>query len=356
MNPVRNSSGALKPHGRALHRMAYEAEQRGIIFNGVNRGRARMVCAAVWLAVASVAGSPWSAIAEVQYHAVLPVATDAGIHQSYTAHRAYFDPAAARRNQLLVFLPGTAGRNDGSPRAFSKTAAELGYHVIDLSYPNSTSATICWRQSDPACFENFRREIIEGRDFSPLISVDRADSIENRLEKLLQMLNGREPETRWGQFLDSTGRLTWEKVALAGQSQGGGHAALIARDHSVARVLLFGAPKDYNPNLRKPAPWYRPGSTPVERFFAFVHTRDRQGCEFTQQLDIYRAMGMGGEARSVDGAAPPYGNAHILLTSYPGRPISSLEAHVIGISNQVRDASGVPFFKPVWTYMLTAGE
>jgi len=317
---------------------------------------AGMVCAAVWLAVAVGAVSPWSAIAEVQYHAVLPAATDAAIHQSYTPHRVYFDPAAPRRNQMLVFLPGTAGRNDGSPRAFSKTAAELGYHVIDLSYPNSISATICWRQSDPACFENFRREIIEGRDTSPLISVGRPDSIENRLGKLLQMLNGREPERRWGQFLDPAGGVAWEKVALAGQSQGGGHAALIARDHSVARVLLFGAPKDYNPNLRKPAPWYRPGSTPAERFFAFVHTRDRQGCEFPQQLEIYRTMGMVGKPRSVDGAAPPYDNAHVLLTSYPGRPIPSLEAHVIGISNAVRDASGAPLFRPVWTYMLTAGE
>ena len=347
MNPVRNSSGALNP----------AAEQRGIISNGVNRRPAGgMVCAALWLAVAFVAVSPWFAIAEVQYHAVLPAATDAGIKESFTPHRVYFDPASARRNQLLVFLPGTAGRNDGSPRAFSVTAAELGYHVIDLSYPNSISATICWRQSDPACFENFRREIIEGLDTSPLIGVGRPDSIENRLEKVLRMLNVREPERGWGQFLDPAGGVAWEKVALAGQSQGGGHAALIARDHRVARVLLFGAPKDYNPNLHKPAPWYRPGRTPEERFFAFVHTRDRQGCDFPQQLEIYRVMGMAAEPKSVDGAAPPYGNAHVLLTSYPGRPISSREAHVIGISNQVRDASGVPLFKPVWTYMLTAGE
>jgi hypothetical protein len=67
-------------------------------------------------------------------------------------------------------------------------------------------------------------------------------------------------------------------------------------------------------------------------------------------------MGMAAAPKSVDGEAPPYGNAHVLLTSYPGRPISSPEAHVMVISNQVRDASGAPLFKPVWTYMLTAGE
>ena len=347
MNPVRNSSPAI----------AGLETERSIISNGVNRRPlAGMVCAAVWLAVALVAVSPWSAIAEVQYHAVSPVATDAAIKESYAPHRVYFDPAAPRRNELLVFLPGTGGRNDGSPRAFSITAAELGYHVIDLSYPNSISATVCWRQSDPGCFENFRSEIIEGRDTSPLIAVGRADSIENRLEKLLQRLNGREPERGWGQFLDPAGGVAWGKVALAGQSQGGGHAALIAREHRVARVLLFGAPKDYNPKLRKPAPWYRPGRTPEDRFFAFAHTRDKQGCDFPQQLEIYRAMGMAAKPMSVDGAAPPYGNARVLLTSYPGHMISSREAHVIGISNQLRDASGAPLFKPVWTYMLTAGE
>ncbi len=311
---------------------------------------------AVWLALVVVAMSPWPAIGEVQNHAVPPVATDAAIARSNAPHRVHFDPAAPRRNQLLVFLPGTDGRNDGPPRAFSTTAAELGYHVIDLAYPNYISATVCWRDSDPACFENFRREIIEGRDTSPLIAVGRADSIENRLEKLLQMLDAREPGRGWGQFLDPAGGVAWAKVALAGQSQGGGHAALIAREHKVARVLLFGAPKDYNPKLRKVAPWYRPGSTPEGRFFAFVHTRDRQGCDFPQQLEIYRAMGMAAEPMSVDGAGPPYGNARVLLTSYPGHMISSREAHVIGISNQLRDASGAPLFKPVWTYMLTAGE
>jgi len=58
----------------------------------------------------------------------------------------------------------------------------------------------------------------------------------------------------------------------------------------------------------------------------------------------------------VDGAVPPYSGTQILLTNYPGRKISSLLAHVAGIANGLRDASGAPLFKPVWTYMLTAGE
>lgn len=297
---------------------------------------------------------PCPAIAEVQYRAVLPAATDAAIIRADAPHRIYFDPTVRHRNQLLVFLPGTGGRNVGKPREFSVTAAELGYHVIDLAYPNAISATACWRESDSACFENFRREIIDGRDSSPLIAIGRADSIENRLEKLLQSLDIQEPGKGWKEFLAPAGGLAWEKIALAGQSQGGGHAALIAREHQVARVLMFSASKDYNLKLHKPAPWYRQGQTPVQRFFAFAHALDKQGCDLSQQLEIFQALGITIRPSLVDGASAPYGGAHVLLTNYPGRKISSLQAHVTGISNGLRNASGAPLFKPVWTYMLTA--
>jgi hypothetical protein len=307
-----------------------------------------MACAVWWLGLAMVAISPWSAFAEVGLTAVSPATTDAALAGSEAPHRVYLDPAATPRNQLLLFLPGTGGRNTGPPRAFSVTAAELGYHVIELAYPNALSATVCWKDPDPSCFENFRREIIEGNDTSPLISVDHAGSIENRLKKLLKALSARQPARGWGQFLDPAGSVAWQRMALAGQSQGGGHAALLARDHEVSRVLLFGAPKDYDPKRHEPAPWYRPGRTPAGRFVAFVHTADKQGCSFAEQLAIYRAMGMTDKPVSVDGATPPYGNAHILLTSYPGHAISSKEAHVIGISD--------PRFKPVWVYMLTVAD
>ena len=178
-----------------------------------------------------------------------------------------------------------------------------------------------------------------------MISVPQSQSIENQLQKVLAMLSKRQPAKGWEQYLGGAG-LVWEKVALAGQSQGGGHAALIARDHRVARVLLFGAPKDYDPRRQKPAAWYRPGSTPAGRFFALVHTRDEQGCTFQQQLEIYKSMGMDGKRVDVDTAAAPFGNAHVLVTSYPGRPIPSKTAHTLGISN--------PRFKEAWTYMLTA--
>lgn len=59
-------------------------------------------------------------------------------------------------------------------------------------------------------------------------------------------------------------------------------------------------------------------------------------------------MGMVDEPQNVDGKAPPFGRSRILITSWPGATVSSKDAHVSGISN--------PIFKPVWKYMLTAGD
>ena len=311
---------------------------------GITAARA-VACVVVLLVTVLLAHH---AVAEVRTNTILPEATADSTGGPGAPHRSYLDPGATRRNQLLVFLPGTGGRNLGPPRPFSQAAAELGYHVIELAYPNDIPATVCWRVPDPSCFEGFRREIITGDDTSPLISLRQSDSIENQLRKVLVMLSQRQPNRGWQQYIDQAGRIAWEKVALAGQSQGGGHAALIARDRRVARVLLFGAPKDYDPHKHRPATWYRPGSTPGDRFFALVHSRDEQGCTFPQQLEIYRKMGLGDKPVSVDSTPAPYGNAHVLITSYPGTTIPSKAAHVVGLTN--------PRFKQVWTYMLTSGD
>src|SRR3954466_13197701 len=75
-------------------------------------------------------------------------------------------------------------------------------------------------------------------------------------------------------------------------SQGGGHAALLAMQHEVARVLMFGSPKDFNVHFNQPARWFSgPNATPLDRYFSFVHSADEgHGCTYPQQLENYRAM------------------------------------------------------------------
>ena len=87
----------------------------------------------------------------VERFSVLPSDTDPGIHEFNSQHLIFVDPAAKSRDQLLVFLPGTNGK-PGNTDAFCETAAEAGYMVIDLMYPDSLPAADLNRSSNPDDF------------------------------------------------------------------------------------------------------------------------------------------------------------------------------------------------------------
>jgi pimeloyl-ACP methyl ester carboxylesterase len=168
---------------------------------------------------------------------------------------------------------------------------------------------------------------------------------------LLQYLSASRPDEGWSRFLTDEAVINWEKIAVAGQSQGGGHAALIAVRHRVARVICTGSPKDYNQKLNAPAAWLCADSaTPAARYFAFNHRQDRQAATWGQQLENLHALKLDafGPPVDVDKEAPPYQHSRILFTNYPGGTLDSKEAHTAVIS--WRNA-GV--FEPVWRYMLT---
>jgi len=220
-------------------------------------------------------------------------------------------------------------------------------------YPNDISAAeVCRRDSNPEAFSEFRHGIIEGAN-TPYISIKRPDSIENRTIKLLEYLDKEDPQYGWGQFLKDGG-LNWAKIAVAGQSQGGGHAAWIATKHAVARVLCFGSPKDFSANTHSPAKWYASSVTPLKRYFAFNNVYDKQGCDYEELRQNLRQLGIEqfGLAE-VDKASPPYRHARVLFTRWPGHAVESKEAHTSVIRDNVVGADGRPIFEEVWRYMLT---
>lgn len=287
---------------------------------------------------------------------VTPSATDKAIDTFDAPHYVYLNKNAKPRKQLVVFLPGTGGDGRGG-RLVGQTATELGYHAVSLSYPSSVPAAICQRESDADCFEKFRMEIITGDDRSGLISINRANSIENRLLKLVMYLKANHPGEGWENFLANGNELKWENIVLTGQSQGGGHAPLMAKYRKVARVIMYSSPKDYDVRGGRPAPWYGAGKTPIDRYFSFNHMQDKQGCDYTQQLEVLKSLGsykFGGPV-DVDKAMPPYKNSRILVTNYPGTQLTSPEAHtmIMGDGRTPKGPDGVPLFKPVWIYMLT---
>ncbi|HEX9707917.1 MAG TPA: hypothetical protein VGA24_09805 [Steroidobacteraceae bacterium] len=286
-------------------------------------------------------------------YAVRPQETDPAIQQFNQPHRIFLDSEARPRGQLLVFLPGTGATTDDQEE-FGRTAASLGYHVAYLMYPNDVAAAVCQDDDDENTFEKFRREIIGGDDLDGRVVVDRVNSIEHRLARLIRWLAANRAAEGWGQFLEDEG-VVWPRIVLAGHSQGGGHAQLLAKDHSVARVVVMGSPKDYNHRHGRPAAWYGGGATPAGRMFAFVHEQDTQACSYAQQLENLRASGLTTVA-DTDTLAPPYDYAHVLTTNQPGEPINSGLAHLGLVFDFTlpRGSDGRPLYQPVWTHMLTA--
>lgn len=305
------------------------------------------------LALAAGLGSAVPALGAPEIVSVRPHETDPAIRESDGPHRIFRDDSVPARSQLLVFLPGT-GATTSEQDEFGRTAAALGYHVIYLMYPNDVPAAVCQDDDDEETFENFRREIIQGGDLDPRVAVDRANSIENRLLKAIQWLAAKRADEGWAQFIEGN-EPAWAKVALAGHSQGGGHAQLLAKDHAVARVVVLGSPKDYSLRHARPAAWYGGGQTPKARMFAFVHQQDTQAISYEQQIENLRASGLDSMA-DTDGLAPPYDHAHILTTNQPGQPINSGLAHLGLVFDFMlpRGPDRRPAYRPVWIYMLTA--
>lgn len=311
-----------------------------------------------------------AAHAEVATFPVIPAATDPEIQRFNKPHWVYVDRSIViehqadrppERHELLLWLTGTGGQGHDA-QGLARLAAALGYHVVTLMFPNDIPASACANDDNPKSFAEFRMAIIQGgranyQDGRKEISIKRPESIENRLIKLLQYLQQKRPRENWAQFLNADGSIKWESIAVAGQSQGGGHAALIGIKHRVARVLCFGAPKDYSKRHHAPAAWYgQESATPKARFFAFNHHQDPKGCTPAQLLDNLRALGLDafGLPAEVDSEPFPYHHARILYTGYPAATVAGVEsegakmAHGSAITTKHADR-----WKQVWTYMLT---
>ena len=299
----------------------------------------------------------FKAEAQLSVHLILPSATDAAITTftdpgSGQYHISAVNQGVTARNLLFVFLPGTNGAPIGYKRIDS-LAADMGYHVIGLMYPNSPSVgSLCDYNSDSTCFDNVRREIVDGIDRSPLVTVDTTNCIEHRLRKLIQYLQLHYPAQNWGQYLDNTNHIKWDKIVISGHSQGGGHAGIIAKYYQVNRVVFFASPKDYSKYYNRQAAWYK-GShlTPATVYYGFSHIEDSTGSTFAEQFECYQLLGMAnfGATVNADTTTSPYYYTHMLTSSLP---TSNAHGCVVVDGSDSLDINGIPIYKSVWTYML----
>jgi hypothetical protein len=194
-------------------------------------------------------------------------------------------------------------------------------------------------------------------DRTPLVSVTPANSILNRLVKLLAHLADWFPNDGWSDYLQD-GAPRWSTIRLGGFSQGGGHAAMIARDNEVARVCMLEAPVDLiGPpgSERRLPPWIVPAdTTPVDRYYGFHHARSSS--PNAQAFPLAWAtleLGHFGPAVDIDSAAPPYDGSHYLITN--AEPIDDggpnlTHRGVVADAVTPKTPSGQPLFSPVWQY------
>ncbi|HWC72716.1 MAG TPA: hypothetical protein VG454_02190 [Gemmatimonadales bacterium] len=292
------------------------------------------------------------AAAPLVIDSVPPQATDPAIDQALDRHYVWLDTTARSNHKLFVFMAGHAQH----PAMFQRVpeeAARLGYHVIGLTYPDAVSVLGVCRGQPSSCYENLHWEILDGEDRSPFVQVNQANSIENRLAKLLQFLADSFPEQRWSRFL-ADGKPKWSEIAISGHSQGGGEAAIIAKLHVVARVVLFSSVVDGD---SQSVSFLSTHVTPSQRYWGLAHDRDGN---FRRIRAGWDSLGMAafGPAVAPETSSPPYGFTHMLVTDLvPQGGFIGSNAHgapsndantplnLDGSCCRLRDA---------WRYLLTA--
>jgi hypothetical protein len=234
-----------------------------------------------------------------------PHATDAAILDTVPTrgnHLVWLPPASRRVGKLLVFLP--TGGPTNVPTEFTElatVAARLGYHTLILAYRNEApiaaattanppgcGSAIDPSPSSPTCAKDARMEILDGRGESSVVNVDRPNSIENRLNKLLTYLATTRPAAEgWSKFVeDPSGpepTPKWSETVIAGSSLGAGEAAMIAERHDVFRAALLHGWVDAKHG------WVKLGATPSSKYFTLIHMRDNF---FGRTCYAYVALGL----------------------------------------------------------------
>lgn len=270
---------------------------------------------------------------------VLPGATNAAIKNLHGEHIATWYKGKPDAHKLVLMIVGTNGVATKTV-TLDTILSSMGYHVITLDYPNSLATFTLANDADVQAFDNYRIESLTGKPVSSAIDVDSANCILNRFDKLLTYLIKNDPDGNWRQFVKN-GKPVWDKIIPAGQSQGAGHAAYIAKMYKVDRVLIFSGPQDYSKSFNAPAPWQaKKGPTDASRYFAFLHYKDQynvhlqlENCKTLMETTTIDSMG-------IKPLTPIVSKNHILITD-----IETPNPH---------GSTTLPQFKYVWEYMLTA--
>ena len=281
--------------------------------------------------------------------------TDSNIDFELAKHYIFYNPTTDPKweKSLVVYLPGSFDVPQNTV-LFPTVAANKGHHVVSLKYENGIAAkTACSNSTDSDCFSKYRQEIITGEDLSDKVEVDKTNSIENRLLKLITYLSANRPNENWDLYLDN-GTLVWSKIIMAGHSQGGGHAAYMGLDRPLKRALMFSAPNDWSEHYNAPAKWTTlPKATRTASYFAFGAFND-DVVDFSKQYQIWQSLGLGTITDTTLADEDGYINSdtRLMYTKFNKAGLSVNHNATVRDSDTPLDSDGMPIFKHIWEVML----
>jgi hypothetical protein len=295
-------------------------------------------------------------------HFVKPADTDPSIDLRLEPHIVVTPEANLRKDKLLVFFPGTYGTAGGYGE-FLQHAADSGIYALGLNYPNDTAfADVCRNTQDADCFEKGRLEIFDGQDRHPDIEVNASNSIKNRLEKALLYLHETYPNENWDRFItnDTT---NWSKLILSGHSQGAGHAGIISKHRSVARVIMF-AGMDFFTNGLRPADWIaKEGLTNGDKLYGFTHLRDPGFFVANPPIQVRTWTNYGmdtfGPLTNVDTADVASLKSHMLCSDLEPKSANGVSNNYHGgliVDPYIPVSSGKIVYLNTWSYLLGLGS
>lgn len=316
---------------------------------------AREGCKGVLLALLTAAAGSEAAVLErfidptVTDPAIRPLLELPGAATRRLDHFVTLDPSA-RNGLLYVHLVGSGGVPENSQQ-YARHVAAQGYHVISLAYPNWPSVgELTAGLGDGAAPGAVREERLFGIDASPLVDVDVANSVVNRLQRLLDYLHQQHPDEGWSRFRAGDG-VAWRRLVVGGHSQGAGHAAYLALRFELAGAVLLGGPGDFVAGVGL-ADWLStPSATPAGRFRSFVHALD-------DSYDAYQAaqgaLGLAafGAVEDVDVLAPLPWASHRLTSTRLDVPNGNYHGAVVTDRNLPLGPDGAPAYAEAWRYLL----
>jgi hypothetical protein len=287
---------------------------------------------------------------------VEPQAADPRVTTSLQPHVAITPSTQTRANRLFVFLPGTGG-TPAMYRLILRSGAARGYHGLGINYPNADAVgSLCFGR-EAACFWDVRREVITGVNHSALVSVDEPDAIVTRLERALSYLHANHPDEGWDQYLEN-GSIVWSKAVVAGHSQGGGHAGVMAKLFAMSRAVYFSSPADWNALTSEPAQWMagQPNVTAAAQQYGFGNVGDTL-VPYGELRVNWSALGLTafGQPVAIDGATTAsFASSHLLVTAVAGNSGGSVSpphgSTVLDAATPL-DPDGTPTFDAAWAYL-----